>query len=292
MTVFSQTVMSGLLIGCVYGLIGVGFSISYLTAGILNFAQGDLVGVGAYLMLSLYTAGLSLVASMLISAVIVGVGLALVERLMWRPLYKYGLVFATLSSFGLSILLESGIQLIWGAPPRILPSLLSVNTFQVGGVYVSPQQILGAATSVALCIGIAWMLSRTRPGRGMRVLAADSDVAALVGVNANWLLFTAFFIAGSFAIIASAMIAPAQGLTPNMGATLTVIGFTAAALGGFGSPLGALVGGAVVGIGENLVVVYLSPNYKDVITYALLILVLLLRPQGLLGEKTLRARVV
>ena len=287
-----QTVIGGLLIGCVYGLIGAGFSISYLTAGILNFAQGDLVALGAYLMLWLYTEGLPLVAAMLVAAVIEGLGLALFERLAWRPLYKYGLTFATLSSVGLAIVLESGMQLIWGPAATYLPPLLSVNTFEVGGVYVSPQQILGAAASVVLCVGVAWMLSRTRSGRGMRVLAADSDVASLVGVSASRMLFSAFFIAGSLAVVAGAMIAPGEGLSPTMGTTLTVIGFTAAALGGFGSPMGALIGGVVVGIAEDLFVVYVSPNYGNVMMYTLLILVLLLRPQGLLGEKRARARVV
>lgn len=288
----AQTVVSGLLIGCVYGLIGIGFSMSYLTAGILNFAQGDLVGIGAYLMLEFYLMGLPLAASLVLAAVVVGFGIALVNHLLWRPLYQYGLVFPTLCTFGVAIVIESAIQLAFGPQPRILQSLASENTWNVGGVHISPQQTLAAAVSVALCGAAVWMLGRTRAGRGMRLLATDSNVAALVGVRTNRLLFLAFSISGGLAVVAAAMIAPSQGLTPTMGINLTVIGFTAAALGGFGSAAGALVGGLTIGIGENLIVVYVNPDYKDAITYALLVLVLIFRPQGLLGEKQARARVV
>lgn len=292
MTTLIQTLLSGLLIGCVYGLIGVGFSMSYLTAGILNFAQGDLVAIGAYLILEFYLMGLPLVLSAVVTAVIVALGIALINHFLWRPLYRYGMVFPTLCSFGVAIVIESAIQEAWGAEPRIVKPILSVNTYDIGGVRVSSEQIFGAALSIALCLAVAWMLAATRSGRAMRLLARDSDVASLVGVRPNRLLFLAFAIGGVLSVVAALIIGPVQGLSPQMGVNLTVLGFTAAALGGFGSAAGALVGGIVVGVGENLIVVYLNPNFRDAITYGLLILVLLLRPQGLLGEKQARARVV
>lgn len=292
MTTLLQTVASGLLIGCVYGLIGIGFSISYLTSGILNFAQGDLVGIGAYLMLEFYLLGLPLVVALILAAVAVGVVIATANRLIFQPLYRYGMVFPTLCTFGVSIIIQSAIQLLWGAQPRVLRPLMTANTFAVGSLRISPEQLLGVGASVILCLAIVWMLARTRVGRGMRALARDPHVAALVGVRPNRLLFLSYAISGVLAVVAAAMIAPAQGLSPQMGTTLTVLGFTAAALGGFGSPAGALVGGLAVGISENLVAVYVNPSYKDAITYGLLILVLLVRPRGLLGEKQAQARTV
>lgn len=292
MTTLLQTVISGLLIGCVYGLIGIGFSMSYLTAGILNFAQGDLVGIGAYLVLEFSLMGLPLIASAVVTAVIVGVAIGLINHFVWRPLYRHGSVFPTLCSFGVAIVIESAIQETCGATPRIVEPILSMSTYDIGGVHVSPEQILGALLSIALCVAVAWMLARTRSGRAMRLLARDPDVASLIGVRRNRLLFLAFAIGGVLSVAAAVIIGPVQGLSPQMGINLTVLGFTAAALGGFGSAAGALIGGIVVGIGENLIVVYLNPNYRDAITYGLLIFVLLLRPQGLLGEKQARARVV
>lgn len=292
MTLFLQTVVSGLLIGCVYGLIGIGFSISYLTSGILNFAQGDLVGIGAYLMLEFYLLGLPLIAALILAAMAVGIVIALANMAIFQPLYRYGMVFPTLCTFGVSIIIQSAIQLLWGAPPRVLRPMMTASTFAVGDVRISPEQILGAGVSIILCLAIVWMLARTRTGQGMRALARDADVAAFVGIRPNRLLFLAYAIAGVLAVVAAAMIAPAQGLSPQMGTTLTVLGFTAAALGGFGSPAGALIGGLAVGASENLVAVYVNPSYKDAITYGLLILVLLVRPRGLLGEKQAQARTV
>ncbi|MBO0819820.1 MAG: branched-chain amino acid ABC transporter permease [Nocardiopsaceae bacterium] len=292
MTLFLQTVVSGLLIGCIYGLIGIGFSISYLTSGILNFAQGDLVGIGAYLMLEFYLLGLPLVAALILAAVAVGIVIALANLAIFQPLYRYGMVFPTLCTFGVSIIIQSAIQLLWGAQPRVLRPMLTASTFAAGDVRVSPAQILGAGVSIILCLAIVWMLARTRTGQGMRALARDPDVAAFVGIRPRRLLFGAYAIAGVLAVVAAAMIAPAQGLSPQMGTTLTVLGFTAAALGGFGSPAGALIGGLAVGASENIVAVYVNPSYKDAITYGLLILVLLLRPRGLLGEKQAQARTV
>jgi branched-chain amino acid transport system permease protein len=292
MTTFLQIVVSGLLIGCVYGLIGIGFSMSYLTAGILNFAQGDIVGIGAYLVLEFYLMGLPLVLATVITAVIVGLAIGLVNHFIWRPLYRYGMVYPTLCSFGVAIVIESFIQEAWGASPRILKPILSMNTHDFGGVRISDEQLLGAGLSIVLCLAVAWMLAATRSGRAMRLLARDPDVASLVGVRRNRLLFLSFAVGGVLSVVAAIIIGPVQGLSPEMGVNLTVLGFTAAALGGFGSAAGALIGGIVVGVGENLIVVYLNPNFRDAITYGLLIFVLLLRPQGLLGEKQARARVV
>lgn len=292
MTVFVQTVVSGLLIGALYGLIGIGFSMSYLTAGMLNFAQGDLLAVGAYLMLEFNLNGLPLGVSFLLAAVIVGLGTALLERVAWRPLYRYGLIYATLCSFGVSIIIESGIQLIWGAVPRNLPPLFSPSTFSVGSVHVSPEQLVGFGVSVVLCGAIVWLLARTRSGMGMRTLATDTVVASLVGVRTSRLLFVAFGISGVLAVVAAAILAPQQGLTPGMGSTLTILGFTAAAVGGFGSVAGAFLGGLVVGVLQGIVTVYINPSYENVIVYALLIVVLFARPRGLLGEKKAEARAV
>lgn len=279
-----QAVVSGIEAGAVYGLIGVGFSVSYRTTGVINLAQGDLVALGAYFAYAGWSAGMPLLLAVALAAAGVGVFMGLVERLAWRPLYRHGVVYPIVSSIGLSVAIQAVIPLIWGPQPLVLPSLVSKAPLELAGVRVTLAELADLAIVLLLCLGTVWLLNRTKMGRGMRTLAKDQEVAALFGINASRLFFAAFALAGVLAGVAGGLIGPTQGLTPTMGLTLGLAGFTAAVVGGLGSAQGALLGGMIIGVIGNLAVVYLTPSYKDAVSYALLIAVLLIRPRGLFGE--------
>lgn len=287
-----QAVLSGIEAGAVYGLIGVGFSVSYRTTGVINLAQGELVALGAYLAYAFWSAGLPLVLAVPASAVGVGLFMGIVERVAWRPLYRRGAVYPIVSSVGLSVAIQAAISLIWGPAPLVLPSLVSKTPMELGGLRITAAQLTALVIAVLLCVFTVWLINRTKVGRGMRTLARDQEVAALFGINPSRLFFVAFALSGVLAGAAGGLIGPDQGLTPTMGLPLGLAGFAAAVVGGLGSAEGALLGGMLIGVIGNLAVLYMTPSYKDAVAYALLIVVLIARPQGLLGEVTAKLRSV
>jgi branched-chain amino acid transport system permease protein len=285
-----QAVVSGIEAGAVYGLVGVGFSVAYRTTGVINLAQGDLVALGAFFSYAGWSAGLPLPLAILLAALGVGLFMGLVERLAWRPLYRRGPVYPIVSSIGLSVAIQAAIALIWGPSPLQLPTLVSNEPIDVAGVRLTIAQLADLGIALVLCAATIWLLSRTKIGRGMRTLSQDQDVAVLFGISPSRTFFVAFLLAGSLAGVAGGLIGPTQGLSANMGLTIGVAGFAAAVLGGLGSAEGALIGGLVIGVIGNLAVVYLTPSYRDAVLYGMLILVLIVRPQGLFGELTASLR--
>ncbi|MCW2643067.1 MAG: inner-rane translocator [Dactylosporangium sp.] len=273
-----------------YGLIGVGVSVSYRTTGVINLAQGELVALGAYLAYAFWSAGLPLPLAIGVSAVAVGLFMGVLERVAWRPLYRRGTVYPIVSSIGLSVAIQAAISLIWGPAPLVLPSLVSKTPLELWGLRITMAQLAALVIAVLLCVFTVWLLNRTKVGRGMRTLARDQEVASLFGINASRLFFVAFALSGVLAGAAGGLIGPEQGLNPTMGLSLGLAGFSAAVVGGLGSAQGALVGGMLIGVVGNLAVLYITPSYKDAVAYALLILVLIARPQGLLGEVTAKLR--
>jgi branched-chain amino acid transport system permease protein len=282
--------LSGIEAGAVYGLIGVGVSVSYRTTGVINLAQGELVALGAYLAYAFWSAGLPLPLAIGASAVAVGLFMGVLERVAWRPLYRRGTVYPIVSSVGLSVAIQAAISLIWGPAPLVLPSLVSKTPLEMWGLRITMAQLAALVIAVLLCVFTVWLLNRTKVGRGMRTLARDQEVASLFGINASRLFFVAFALSGVLAGAAGGLIGPEQGLTPTMGLSLGLAGFSAAVVGGLGSAQGALVGGMLIGVVGNLAVLYVTPSYKDAVAYVLLILVLIARPQGLLGEVTAKLR--
>lgn len=292
MTELFQTLITGLIIGMVYGIIAIGFTVCYETTGVLNFAQGDLVGLGAYIIFEAIGAGWPLIPSILVGVLAVGLMFALFERVVIRPLIRRGMIYAIISTIGLSAILESLIQELWGPTPIGVKSVFSSNTVKIWSVRISPENIFGVVLSLCLVVVLFWAIERTRVGRGLQTIARDRTVAALVGIHEGRMGFIGYGLAGGLAAVAGLLLGPTVGLTPTMGLNLGVVGFTAAALGGLGSVSGALVGGVVVGIGEAMIGSYVSPGYASGFTYGMLVLILLVRPQGLLGELQANIRAI
>jgi len=286
-----ESIISGAAAGAIYGLIGLGFSLAYRTTRVINFAQGDLVTLGGYFTLWFVGRHLPLALAAAASMVSVAFITALMERSVLRPLYRASLAYPILATVGLSIIIENLIRVFAGPLPLYVPGFFSGVT-EAGGIRIFNSNIGILVVSMAVGLGMVAFIERTNIGRGMRVVAHDHEVAALLGIPANRLLPAAFAMSGGAAALAGVLIAPQLTLSPSMGLSLGINGFTAAVLGGLGSMPGAILGGLFIGVAENVAVLYAPPGLKDGVAYAVLILVLLIRVQGLFGEAAGRGRLV
>lgn len=285
MTLVLQTLVSGVAAGVVYGLVALGFSLVYRTSRVINFAQGDLAVLAAYLAYTFRQLGWPIVVACVVGVLGTGVVAGILERLALRPLYGRPNAVAILCTVGLAIVLEASIRLIWGSLPLSLPSIASTSPWHSGGVAITPLQVTMFVVGLAIAIAVTVLLGRTRSGRAMRGCAQDPEAVVLFGVNVDALYFSSFVIGGLLAGVAGILIIPMLGLTPDFGLNLSVLGFSAAVLGGLGSIWGALAGGVLVGVITNVAAVYVSSSYASGFVYLIMAVILLVRVRGLFGDE-------
>lgn len=295
MTELLQLVVNGLVNGSVVALAAVGVSLVYGMLRIVNFAHGDYLTAGAYAAVAATSLGLGMIAAALLAGV-AGLALAvLLEFALWRPLRRKGAGFMSLflASIGLALVLRNTLFLVATAEPRSYP----VDVFQVyvvGPIRISKTQSIAVATAFGVIALVALLLARTTLGRSMRALADDAVLAAVTGIRVDRVVVATWALAGMLAGIAGVLAALVQSsFDPNVGFTLLLAVFAAVVLGGIGSAYGALLGGLVLGVLTEVATWTalgggVNPVYKPVVAFAVLIVALLLRPQGLLG----RARVL
>jgi branched-chain amino acid transport system permease protein len=284
-----QLVIAGLASGCAYGLIAVGYSLVYRTSRAINFAQGDMAILGAYVAFaSTSVLGHHRVVGILASLVAIAVLAVAVEFLAFRPLYRFGTVFIVASSIALVFVLEDGMQLIWGIETISAPELIG-GKVQVAGVTASGQQLLVVAVMIAFLVGLQ-ALFRSRLGVAMRASAENSDVSALLGISSRRMISTSFAIAGAASAAGGILVAPLTQLRPSAGGIIGLTAVIAAIVGGLGSIPGAVLGGLLIGLVEVWTSYLAGGAYAQVATFTILILVLLVRPRGLLGEEGLSVR--
>jgi branched-chain amino acid transport system permease protein len=284
MTILLQTIVSGIVAGGVYGLLGLGLSITYKTTGIVNFAHGTIALFGGYIAYALYHAHTPLALAALGGVVGAGGASVLMERLVLLPLYGKSLMSAILATFGVATVLTSITQLIWGSISLSLPSLASTNAWQLG-IALSPEDLSTLLVAIAISAGLVLATERSRVGRALRACAQDGEMTSLLGIPTRRLYLISFSVAGLTAGVAGVLISPEIGLAPSNGMLLTVPAFAAAVLGGLGSLPGAMVGGILIGIVNNLTAVYISSSYADVVGYIAIGMVLLVRVRGLFGDE-------
>lgn len=290
MTIFFQALLSAVAAGAVYGLLGLGISLTYKTTGIINFAHGQIAIFGAYITFALTQAHVALGFAALGGIVAAAIVTGLMERTVLRPLYGRGLVGPILVTFGVLVILQEVTALVWGNVPQTLPSLASNHAWHIGGVAFTPESLTILVAALVVSGAIVVAVERTRIGRAMRGCAQDSETVSLLGVPTRRLYLMSFCLAGATAGLAGVLIAPTVGLAPSNGVVLVVPGFAAAVLGGLGSLPGALVGGIVIALIHNLVAVYVSASYADAVGYLAIVLVLLVRVRGLFGDELETAR--
>ncbi len=295
---FIQQLINGLALGAVYALIALGYTMVYGVLQLINFAHGEVYMLGAYLgiiVLGALTAlglpAFSLTLSILL-ATLASMGFcaaygAAIERMAYRPLRNAVKLAPLISAVGMSIILQNLVMLTQGKEYKNLPPLLPSEGFVVYGANVSPVQVFILSGSILMMIGLHFFVSKTRLGKAMRAVSQDRVMAGLVGVNINRVISITFMIGSALAALAGVMVTLYYGVVHFfMGYLAGIKAFTAAVLGGIGSIPGAVLGGFMLGLIENFGASYISSTYKDAFAFIVLIITLIIRPAGLLGQKS------
>jgi branched-chain amino acid transport system permease protein len=300
---FFQELVNGLTTGALYALIALGFSMVYGVLKLLNFAHGDLYMVGAYIgffviqwfggpsSLDIPVPLLLVIMFVLAGGVVGFLGVA-IERFAYRPLRHAPRIAPLITAIGISFFLENAALLLFGAQYRIYntPDFMSFSSgIRIGSVSIDAVQIMVLAMTACLMVALRLIVNRTRLGRQMRAVASDREAAEMMGINVNFTIAATFFLGSALAGVSGVM----AGLLFNqvyntIGFIAGLKAFTAAVVGGIGSIPGAMLGGLLIGLAESFITGYVSSLYSDLLVFCLLILVMLIRPTGLLGRAQLR----
>jgi len=286
MTQFLQQIINGLSIGSVYALVALGYTMVYGIIKLINFAHGEIFMVGAYsAMIFITMFNLPLWLAMILSMVSTALLGMVIEKVAYKPLRKSSRTAALITAIGVSFLLQNVMLLIMGARIYTFPQVFNNTTWVVNGLRVNALQLGMFLTSIALMLGLQFVVHQTKLGRAMRAVAVDKDAAALMGVDVNHTISMTFALGSALAAAAGVMVGMYYiSMTPYMGFAPGLKAFVAAVFGGIGLLPGAMFGGFAIGIIETLVAGYGSTLFKDAVVYAILILVLLIKPSGLFGK--------
>ncbi len=280
----AQFIVSGLTTGSIYALIALGFCIIHNAIGIVNFTQVDFVSLGGLVMYTLLLgAGLPTPLAFLGSVLAVTCVGALVERLAIRPAKSRAVIVLIFITIGVSILMRGVFKIIWGTNQMALPAFSGDTPLVILRAAVLPQSLWIFLITVAVVILLHFFFNKTRVGKAMRATSFNPRAAALMGVNVNSMILFSFALSGALGAVAGIIIVPITTLSYDIGVILGLKGFAAAVLGGYGNSVGAIVGGLLLGVLESLGAGMISSTYKDVIAFAVLLLVLFVKPSGLLG---------
>ena len=286
---FLSYLVSGISLGSIYALIALGYTMVYGIAKMLNFAHGDVIMVGAFVIYTVSTTwGLPPVVGVLISIVFCTIFGMLIEKVAYKPLRKASSLAVLITAIGVSYFLQNAALLIFGSSTKSFTSVVSIPALRLfnGELVISGETIATIAVSVIIMIALTLFINKTKPGRAMLAVAEDRGAAQLMGINVNATISLTFAIGSGLAAIAGALLCSAYpALSPTTGAMPGIKAFTAAVFGGIGSIPGAMIGGILLGVIENLSKGYISTQLSDAIVFAVLIIVLLVKPTGILGKK-------
>lgn len=280
-----QFSLAGITNGAIYTLIALGFSVVHNSMGIVNFTQVDFVSLGGMLMFTaLITFGMPILPGVLLAVVGVALVAMLVERFALRPARSHNELVLIFLTIGVSIILRAAMKLIWGTNRMAVPHLSGENPVNLFGATILPQAIWILGLTLGVIVLLHWFFHHTPMGLAMRAAASNPTAAAIVGLAPGHIRLMSFAIAGALGGLAGVLVTPITTLSYDVGVLLGLKGFAAAILGGFGSFPGAILGGLGLGLLESLGAGYISSAYKDVFAFVVLLLVLFVRPKGLLGK--------
>lgn len=284
---FIQQIINGLSIGSIYALIALGYTMVYGIIKLINFAHGDILMVGAYVGYLCASAGLPFMPALLVSVAACALLGMLTEKLAYKPLRNAPRITLLITAIGVSFLLEYLMMYIFKADSRSYPTDFFVTeSIELGSIHLPLNQLYVLGITVVMMIALQLIIKRTRMGRAMRAVSSDRDAAQLMGVNVNQTISFTFILGSALAGVAGVMYGAMFKINPLMGMQPGLKAFIAAVFGGIGSIPGAMVGGLLLGFIETMVSAYISSAFKDAVAFAILIIVLLVRPHGLLGKDT------
>ena len=282
---FLNYLISGISLGSVYAIIALGYTMVYGIAKMLNFAHGDVIMVGGYVSFcAMYYLGLPGWLATILAMVVCTVLGVVIEGLAYKPLREAGSLAVLITAIGVSYFLQNAAQLIWTAAPKVYTPVVTGN-LNVGGLSIPYVSLLTIAACVIIMVGLTIFTSKSKMGKAMRACSEDKGAAQLMGINVNRTISMTFAIGSALAAIAGVLLCSSYtSLMPTTGSMPGIKAFTAAVFGGIGSIPGAFLGGILLGIIESMAKAYISMNLANSIVFAVLIVILLVRPAGLLGK--------
>jgi branched-chain amino acid transport system permease protein len=284
---FLSYLISGLGLGSVYAIIALGYTMVYGIAKMLNFAHGDVIMIGAYVsFFALNSFGLSLPVTILLAVAVCTVLGIVIEKLAYKPLRQASSLAVLITAIGVSYFLQNGAQLLWSSSTKVFPAVFGNGSISLGPLSVSVLTIITIVTCIVVMVALTLFINKTKTGRAMRACSEDKGAATLMGINVNSIISITFAIGSGLAAIASLLLCAAYpSVFPTLGSMPGIKAFTAAVFGGIGSIPGAFLGGLLLGIIEIFAKAYISTQPSDAIVFAVLIVVLPIKPTGLLGAK-------
>ena len=283
---FLSNLISGLSLGSIYALIALGYTMVYGIAKMLNFAHGDIIMVGAFtIIVSISTCGLPVWVALILSVVMFTVLGVVTERVAYKPLRKSEPLTVLITAIGVSYLLQNLALLIFGSSQKSFPSIFDISSVHIGDLSMSGESVVTLAVTIIIMIALSLFINKTRAGKAMRAVSEDKEAAELMGISVNKTISLTFAIGSALAAVAGVFYGATYGfIGPYTGSMPGIKAFVAAVFGGIGSIPGAMIGGLLLGVLESLSKAYISTELSDAIVFASLIVVLLVKPTGLLGK--------
>lgn len=285
MIIFAQSLISGILIGGVYALIGIGLTIIFGVMRVINFAHGDLLMVGMYLTYYIFTLlGIDPFISIVFTIPLMFVYGGILQKVFINRIIGTLPQNQILLTIGLGLIMSNTAMLAFTSDYKILTTDYSSGSFDILGISISQPLVISFAITVVITAALYWFLMRTDTGQAIRATAQDREAAQLMGINVRRMSILAFGLGASLAGTAGALISPTYYIFPQVGSTFTLKAFVITVLGGMGSIVGATLGGVLIGVAESIGGVYFGSGWKEVVVFVLFLLVLLFKPSGLMGK--------
>ncbi|WEB70952.1 branched-chain amino acid ABC transporter permease [Aerococcus christensenii] len=281
-----QQLVNGVALGSIYALMALGYTMVYGIIGLINFAHGDIYMVGAFVGFSLVTtAGVGVFSALIISMIFTALLGVIIERIAYKPLRGSTRIAALITAIGVSMLLQNVMIALKGPEVRAFPADLPALSLNFGSFSINSQQLLILVVTIVLMIALQVIVQKTKLGQAMRAVSVDDQAAQLMGINANTIISFTFLIGSALAGAAGVLVGIYyNSLSPLMGVNIGTKAFVAAVVGGIGSIPGAMCGGLIIGLVETFVAMVGLSTWKDAVVYAILIVILLVKPTGLLGK--------